>query len=183
MGQKLRRWQSYVSVFLTNLGYSSANDVRLIISYVIKLLRSRHFDFQAAEDKLARRKFPKSVEQRQTTNALREVLYLEPGEEGPRRHRRTQSLSDHDPAAEYIQTDPALQLHQEQLAAEAMAALDSLPAKHREIYCKKVIEEMTYRELADEFGMSEGSLHKLVHEVQLKLAVLITKARNKNRRV
>jgi len=138
------------------------------------------FDFAAAEDKLARRQFSASQEQRQTSSAVRQVLYIEPGEETLRRPAWTESLNDHDPAAEEIQADPALQFHQEELATRAMVALKSLSARDRKILRKITIEGMKYRDVASELKMPLSSLHKRVSELHVELALLISRSRNKN---
>lgn len=176
-------WRRYVWVILTQLGFRNASEIRLVIANVIRVLRKEHYDFLAAFKKLAGRCFRNSPEQRQTTRALREVIQLERGDGLPRRNRRTISLGDHDPAVQEIKADPALLIHQEQLQAEAMAALDSLPEQDRQLICKRVIEGRTYRDLAAELGMSVGSLHNRVEELKITLAVLIVQSRNKNRRV
>jgi DNA-directed RNA polymerase specialized sigma24 family protein len=181
MGAESPRWRDYVRGYLRRLGYITG--LESIINLILAYLQSIGFNLPDAENKLVRRRFRRSLEQRQTSSAVRQILYLEPGDEGPRRRSRTEPLNDYDPAAEDIQADPALLLAQEELAAAATAALESFTPQDREILYKISIEGVTYRELANELSLPLSSLHVRVQKLHSSLALLIAQSRNRSPRV
>jgi DNA-directed RNA polymerase specialized sigma subunit len=182
VGTRIRRWCRYTWVFLTRLGYDYTPDTRTIIAYVIRELRSSDFDFSEAEEKLAKRRFRRSVEQQQTSQAIRRVLFLETEVRQRRRRGRTVNLSDRDVANVDLQADPLLQCIQKESMAKLMAVLETLSPRDQDILYMRGIERATFRQIADELQMPLASVYNRLAKLQVIVASRLTQSRNEHSR-
>ena len=65
--------------------------------------------------------------------------------------------------------DPSGHMQSEQLAQRLSEALASIPAQEAEVFCLKVLQEFSYRQIAQQLGIKENYVGVLLNRAKLSL--------------
>jgi RNA polymerase sigma-70 factor (ECF subfamily) len=88
-----------------------------------------------------------------------------------RRFRQVQSKTDFSDCTsiESESACPHQQAEQKELAAEARQLLSELPPQEAQVFCLRYVNNMSYREIAEQLGMTTNSAGVLLHRARARL--------------
>jgi RNA polymerase sigma-70 factor (ECF subfamily) len=88
-----------------------------------------------------------------------------------RRFRRSQSVTNFGDwaAVQSANPGPAQQAQQQELAASLRKSLSKLPPQEAQALCLRYLNDMSYRQIADELGIKANAAGVLLHRARAKL--------------
>lgn len=88
-----------------------------------------------------------------------------------RRFRQTQSKADFADSAvvEYENANPYQQVERQELADKVRQSLSALTPQEAEVFCLRYLNDMSYREIAKQLGISTNSAGVLLHRARTRL--------------
>ena len=88
-----------------------------------------------------------------------------------RRFRRVPSDSDFAdwPTVECENASPQEQVEQQELVSRVRQSLSELPPMEAQVFCLRYLNEMSYRQIADQLGITTSSTGVLLHRARTRL--------------